>query len=65
MVEELDRKAEELAERHPELIRPKVVKTLYAMWIAEEALEEAKERRMWVLRATKELTPLPLSSPEK
>jgi hypothetical protein len=61
IVVELDEKAKELLEKHPKLTRPKMIKTLYTMWITEEAIEEAKKRGIWVLKTTKELTPLPLS----
>jgi uncharacterized membrane-anchored protein YhcB (DUF1043 family) len=56
IVVELDEKAKELMERHPELTRPKMIKVLYTMWITEEAVEEAKKMGIWVLKATKELT---------
>ena len=59
IVVELDEKAKELMEKHPELTRPKMIKVLYTMWITEEAVEEAKKRGIWVLKATKELTPPP------
>ncbi|MEM3437324.1 MAG: hypothetical protein QXP55_02155 [Nitrososphaerales archaeon] len=61
IVVKMDEKAKELMNKHPELIRPKMIKILYTMWITEEAIEEAKKRGVWVLKTTKELTPLILS----
>jgi hypothetical protein len=58
IVVELDEKAKELLEKHPGLTRPKMIKALYTMWITEEAIEEAKKRGIWILKTTKELTPL-------
>ncbi|MEM3653087.1 MAG: hypothetical protein QXL21_08185 [Nitrososphaerales archaeon] len=57
IVAELNEKTKELIEKHPQLTRAKVIKTLYTMWVTEEAVEEAKKSGVWVLKATKELTP--------
>ncbi|MEM2634439.1 MAG: hypothetical protein QW372_03100 [Nitrososphaerales archaeon] len=61
IVTSLNEKVNLLIKKYPELVRPKMIKILYTMWITEEALEEAKRSGIWVLKAMKELTPSPLS----
>jgi len=57
-VKGLDGKLERLVKRHPEYVRRRTVKVIYTMWITQEAVEEARKRNIWVLKATQELTPL-------
>ena len=49
LVEELDAKASMLAERHPELLRPRVIKAIYTIMATPEAIEEADRKGIWVL----------------
>ena len=49
LVEELDAKAGLLAERHPELLRPRVIKAIYTILATPEAIEEADRRGVWIL----------------
>ncbi|MEM2735778.1 MAG: hypothetical protein QXV45_05820, partial [Candidatus Bathyarchaeia archaeon] len=49
LVEELDAKAELLARRHPELLRPNLIKAIYTIIATPEAIEEANRRGVWVL----------------
>jgi len=56
IVEEIDEKVKQLLAKHPEHMRGKVVKILYTMWITKEAIEEAKHRKIWILKTTQELT---------
>jgi hypothetical protein len=49
LVEELDAKAGLLAERHPELLRPRVIKAIYTIMATPEAIEEANRKGIWVL----------------
>jgi len=49
LVEELDAKAGLLAERHPELLRPRVIKAIYTILATPEAIEEANRRGIWIL----------------
>ena len=49
LVEELDAKAELLARRHPELLRPRLMKAIYTIIATPDAIEEAERRGVWIL----------------
>jgi len=56
IIESIDKKIEELKKRYPEYLRKRIIKTIYTMWTTEDAVEEAKKRRIWLVRTLKELT---------
>ena len=58
LVRSVDEKVAELGRRYPGLLRGRVVKVVYTMWAAEDAVREAEERNIWLVKATEELTPL-------
>lgn len=62
IIEEIDEKVKQLSIRYPEHMRKKIVKVLYTMWITREAVEEARNRKIWILKTTQELTPLELTA---
>jgi chromosome segregation ATPase len=53
----VDEKLTELRRRYPEYLRRKVLKVVYTMWATEDAVEEAKKRSIWLLKALEDLTP--------
>ncbi|MEM4318156.1 MAG: hypothetical protein QW776_03205, partial [Candidatus Nitrosocaldus sp.] len=57
-IEEVDKEIEELCSKYPSYLRRKVIKAIYAMQVAEEAVKEAERRGIWVVTASKDLTPL-------
>ncbi|MEL9941044.1 MAG: hypothetical protein QXH86_08510 [Ignisphaera sp.] len=58
VVENLKEKIATLAKKYPQLVKPKMIKVLYTMWITEDALRYAEEEGIWVVKPSKELTPL-------
>ncbi|MGC9178251.1 MAG: hypothetical protein ACP5G6_07580 [Conexivisphaera sp.] len=59
LVEELDGKVELLRRARPDLLRPRLVKVIYALAATQEALEEARNRGIWVLKIDRDLVPRP------
>ncbi|MEM3664084.1 MAG: hypothetical protein QXK32_05985 [Candidatus Jordarchaeales archaeon] len=59
LVDEVVRKAAFLERKYPEKVRPKKILLIYTSWIPFEAIEEAKEKGVWVLKATGDITPPP------
>ncbi len=57
-IEEVDKDIEKLCNKYPSYVRRKVIKAIYAMQVAEEAVKEAERRGIWVVTASKDLTPL-------
>ena len=57
IIEAIDRRIEDFKRRHPELLRPKLVKVVYTMWATEDAIEEASRKNVWLVKAMRELTP--------
>ncbi len=57
-IEEVDKEIEELCSKYPSYLRRKVIKAIYAMQVAEEAVKEAERRGIWVVTASRDLTPL-------
>jgi len=56
MIEYIDEKIEEIKRKYPEYLRKKIIKVIYTMWTTEDAIEEAKKRKIWLIRTLKELT---------
>ncbi len=57
-VKRLEKKIETVRMREPELLRGRVVMTIYAMWVHPEALEECRARNIWLNMPDRELTEL-------
>jgi len=55
-VRELERKLDLVKRNEPELLKGKIIKTIYAMWAHPEAVEECKAREIWLNTPNKELT---------
>jgi len=62
MVESIDEKLTKLKDRYPELLRGRILKVIYTMWATEDAVEEARRRGVWLLKALEDLTPPPSES---
>ncbi|MEM1729198.1 MAG: hypothetical protein QXS15_05555, partial [Candidatus Jordarchaeales archaeon] len=62
LVDEVVRKAAFLERKYPEKIRPRKILLIYTSWIPYEAIEEAKKKGVWVLKATGDITPPKLTS---
>jgi len=56
IIESTDEKIEKLKRKYPEYLRKRVLKVIYTMWTTEDAVEEAKKRRIWLVRTLEELT---------
>jgi chromosome segregation ATPase len=54
VLEELMKKLEKLKREHPDRLRRKTIPVIYASLPTAELLEEAKKRRIWLLKATEE-----------
>jgi hypothetical protein len=57
-IRRLEQKIEVIRVREPELLRGRVVKTVYAMWAHPEAYEECKARNIWLNMPDRELIEL-------
>ncbi len=57
-IKRLEKKIEMVRMREPELLRGRVVMTIYAMWVHPEALEECKARNILLNMPDRELTEL-------
>jgi hypothetical protein len=57
-VKRLEKKIEMVRMREPELLRGRVVMTIYAMWVHPEAFEECRARNIWLNMPDRELTEL-------
>ena len=58
LIEELEGKIEDLRRVRPNLLRPKIIKVIYADYAVPSALEAARERGIWVLKWSGDLTPI-------
>jgi DNA repair ATPase RecN len=56
VVRSVDEKLDLIRRRYPEYLRDRVLKVVYTMWATEDAVEEAKKRKVWLLKALEELT---------
>jgi len=59
-VERLVARVEEAVRRWPDMFQGRVVKVFYCMDASPEAVEKAREMGVWLIEASRELTPLPL-----
>jgi len=60
MIHELIEKVETLKGRYPEKLREKTIPVIYVCMPLPELVEEAKKRKIWVLKATKDFHKPPL-----
>ena len=58
LIEELEGKIEYLRRVRPNLLRPKIIRVIYADYAVPSALEAARERGIWVLKWSGDLTPI-------
>ncbi|PSN93031.1 hypothetical protein B9Q06_12835, partial [Candidatus Marsarchaeota G2 archaeon ECH_B_2] len=58
LVNEVNRKADIIRHRKPELVKPRFIKAVYTLVPLNDAVEEAKKQGVWVLTWKEELTPL-------
>jgi len=58
LVNEVNRKADIIRHRKPELVKPRFIKAVYILVPLNDAVEEAKKQGVWVLTWKEELTPL-------
>ena len=58
-VEELARKVKRVSTKHPDLLRPKKVVVIYTSLATKDALREAERLKIWVVKATGDLTSPP------
>jgi len=57
LLDELEEKIASIKERRPDLLRPKLIKVVYADYAIPLALDEARARGVWVLKWSGDLTP--------
>jgi len=57
LLNELEEKVDLIRARKPDLLRPKLIKVVYADYVIPSALEEAKANGVWVLKWSGDLTP--------
>ena len=62
LMEELEGKIEYLRRVRPSLLKPKIIKVIYADYAVPSALEAARKRGVWVLKWSGDLTPISISS---
>lgn len=48
----LNEKIEKLHRKHPEHLRPKIIKAIHTLWATEEAVEKAEQDNIWMAKAT-------------
>ncbi|MEM3081701.1 MAG: hypothetical protein QW756_04490 [Nitrososphaerota archaeon] len=58
LVEELLNKIDLLKSRRPDLLRAKLIKAIYTDYATPDSLEYARERGVWVLKWSGDLTPM-------
>lgn len=58
-VRRLIRKFDKLSKKFPNYLRPKVILTIYTSLATKEAIKEAEKRKIWILKATKDITKPP------
>ena len=57
LLDELERKIDYVKKRRPELLRPRLIKVVYTDYAVPSALERARDRGVWVLKWSGDLTP--------
>jgi hypothetical protein len=58
LIEEVDEKVNLIKRLRPELVRKRLIKAVYTIVPLKDAIEEAKNKGVWVLTWKEELTPL-------
>ncbi|RSN76470.1 hypothetical protein [Candidatus Methanodesulfokora washburnensis] len=58
LIDELLDKIELIKHERPDLLRKKVIKVIYADYAVPDAVESARNRKVWILRRKKDLTPM-------
>ncbi|MEM4304170.1 MAG: hypothetical protein QXQ70_09810, partial [Candidatus Caldarchaeum sp.] len=58
LVDELLNKVAMLKTIRPDLLRPRLIKVIYADYVTPEALDHARENGVWVLKWSGDLTPM-------
>ncbi|MEM2424559.1 MAG: hypothetical protein QXM00_08800 [Candidatus Bathyarchaeia archaeon] len=64
IIDEINRKIERLREMHPDRLRPKLIRVVYASIALPDPVERAKKENIWILKATGDIikpSSLPLS----
>lgn len=56
VLDELLEKFELLKEKHPERLRKKAILVIYVSLLMTDLIEEAKEKGVWLFKATEELS---------
>jgi predicted nuclease with TOPRIM domain len=62
LIYELEEKIKLAREKKPTLLRPKLIKVIYALVVTPQAIELAKEHGIWILSIRQEYTPLIIHS---
>jgi regulator of replication initiation timing len=62
LIYELEEKIRLAREKKPTLLRPKLIKVIYALVVTPQAIELAREHGIWVLSVRQEYTPLIIHS---
>ncbi|MHA1594070.1 MAG: hypothetical protein ACTSXJ_11475 [Candidatus Baldrarchaeia archaeon] len=58
-IQELLEKYDKVSKIYPNLLKEKVILTLYVATATPDVVEEAKKKGVWMLKATEDLTPPP------
>ncbi|MHA1632091.1 MAG: hypothetical protein ACTSXC_04690 [Candidatus Freyarchaeota archaeon] len=61
LIDEVVGKASLLSRKYPEKVRPKKILVVYTSWITPEAVEKAKKKGVWVVKAIGDVTPAKIS----
>jgi len=57
LIDELEEKIELLRRKRPDLLRSKIIKVIYVDYAPPSAVEEAKRRKIWLLKWSGDITP--------
>jgi len=58
LIDELLDKIELIKHERPDLLRKKIIKVIYTDYAVPDAVESARNRKVWILRRKKDLTPM-------
>jgi len=58
LVDELLSKISDVRVKKPDLLRPRLLKVIYADYATPDALEHARKNNVWVLKRSGDLTPI-------
>jgi len=56
LIDDIDKDIEKLCRDHPDYLRDKVIKVVYGMQVLPDAVDEAKNKGIWLITANKEYT---------